>query len=259
MKTALVCIAKNEDFYIDEWMDYHFKLGFDDIFIYANDWTYNTHKKNIYIIPIYGQYMQTTAYNHFIQTFNNKYNWVAFFDVDEFLVLNKHNNIKELLHDYLHCNAIGINWALFGNNKHTKVINHNYNVLSRFKKRSKQDHKDNKHIKTIVRLPSSVHQHVHQIDNTWYNLNKEIRSGPFNEPVDWTVAQINHYFSKSTEELIIKCNKSRADVNIPRNFDKFKYLLDLNDVYDDSAYRFYHSGTWWGSLYNFFNKYIKNT
>ena len=34
MKIALVCLAKNEDFYIDEWIKYHTKLGFDHIYIY---------------------------------------------------------------------------------------------------------------------------------------------------------------------------------------------------------------------------------
>ena len=37
MKTALVCIAKNEDHYIDEWIEYYLKLGIDHIFIYQND------------------------------------------------------------------------------------------------------------------------------------------------------------------------------------------------------------------------------
>ncbi len=40
MKTALVCIAKNEDYYIDEWIKYHLKLGFSDIHVYQNDWRY---------------------------------------------------------------------------------------------------------------------------------------------------------------------------------------------------------------------------
>lgn len=29
MNTAVVAIAKNEDKYIDEWAQYHLKLGFD--------------------------------------------------------------------------------------------------------------------------------------------------------------------------------------------------------------------------------------
>jgi phosphosulfolactate synthase (CoM biosynthesis protein A) len=36
MKVALVCVAKNEDNYIDEWLNYYNKLGFDNIFMYQN-------------------------------------------------------------------------------------------------------------------------------------------------------------------------------------------------------------------------------
>ena len=34
MKTALVCIAKDEDRYLGEWLAYHLKLGFSEIFVY---------------------------------------------------------------------------------------------------------------------------------------------------------------------------------------------------------------------------------
>lgn len=34
MKTAIVCIAKNEDNYINEWIKYHTKLGFDYVCVY---------------------------------------------------------------------------------------------------------------------------------------------------------------------------------------------------------------------------------
>jgi hypothetical protein len=36
-KIALVCIAKDEDLYLQDWIDYHLKLGFDDIHIYQNN------------------------------------------------------------------------------------------------------------------------------------------------------------------------------------------------------------------------------
>ena len=38
MKVALVCIAKDEDEYIKEWIEYHKKLGFDNIFVFENNW-----------------------------------------------------------------------------------------------------------------------------------------------------------------------------------------------------------------------------
>jgi hypothetical protein len=41
MKVAICCIAKNEDNYIDEWIEYHLKLGIDDIHVHQNNWKYN--------------------------------------------------------------------------------------------------------------------------------------------------------------------------------------------------------------------------
>lgn len=34
MKVALFTLAKDEDNYIEEFLDYYIKLGFDDIFVY---------------------------------------------------------------------------------------------------------------------------------------------------------------------------------------------------------------------------------
>ncbi len=34
MDISLVCIAKDEDHYIDEWLDYHLKLGFTRVVVY---------------------------------------------------------------------------------------------------------------------------------------------------------------------------------------------------------------------------------
>ena len=31
IKVALVCVAKSEDYYLEEWLDYNNKLGFDKI------------------------------------------------------------------------------------------------------------------------------------------------------------------------------------------------------------------------------------
>ena len=48
MNTALVCIAKDEDNYILEWIDYHLKLGFNHIYVYCNDWNWFVPSKYLY-------------------------------------------------------------------------------------------------------------------------------------------------------------------------------------------------------------------
>lgn len=232
MKTALVCIAKNEDNYIEEWIDYHTKLEFDHIFVYANDWEYSSNNSNVTVININGRIQQTNAYNHFKKNLSGNFNWAAFFDVDEFLVLNKHNNLKEFLSDYSDCNAIGINWAIFGNNGHEKVEDEEYSVLKRFTKRSDESFGPNRHIKSIVRLPCNHFQDVHDIHGTWFNLNKEPRTSAYNQPVDWSIAQLNHYFTKSTGEFIAKCNRGRADYAVNRKYEEYLDYLNANQIED---------------------------
>ena len=34
---AICCIAKNENYYINDWVKYHLDLGFDHIYIYDNN------------------------------------------------------------------------------------------------------------------------------------------------------------------------------------------------------------------------------
>jgi hypothetical protein len=55
MKVTLVCIVKNEDNYILEWINYHLKLGFDDVFIYENNWVSNLKLENVYTITLDGE------------------------------------------------------------------------------------------------------------------------------------------------------------------------------------------------------------
>lgn len=242
MNTALVCIAKNEDNYIQEWLEYNFKLGFDHIFVYQNNWIYPINQPNLVVLHCDGEAMQMPVYNHFIDNYSQHYRWTAFFDVDEFLVLNKHNNVKDFLSDYSDCNAIGINWAIFGNNYHEKVVNNNYNVLSRFTKRLDENFYKNEHVKMILQTPYShmVNPH-HSSAPYWFNLNKQKRNGAYNKPVDWSVAQLNHYCSKSIQEMHDKVNRGRADINEKRPLEELLIEANCNEIEDIKALEFFNT------------------
>ena len=92
MKVALVCIAKNEDHYIEEWVDYNLKLGFDHIFIYENDWRCSLDNPKVTKIPFDGRSKQIEAYNNFLTHSSSEYQWVAFFDVDDTFLQIAHDN-----------------------------------------------------------------------------------------------------------------------------------------------------------------------
>ena len=233
MKVALVCIAKNEDIYIQEWVDYHKKLGFDDIIIYQNNWRCQLNDPNVIKIEFDGVNMQTTAYSHFINHNLENYQWAAFFDVDEFLVLKKHKNIKEFISDYINYNSIGINWVLFGDNN----LNYNpeeHSVLKRFTKRQKSI---NPHIKSIVKLQSNISMGVHSPNCKWVNTNKDTCVGPFNNNGDDSIAIINHYFVKTKDEFLLKCERGRADTGTHRDISDFNHH-NFNEVEDLTAMNF---------------------
>jgi hypothetical protein len=233
MKTALVCIAKNEDHYIQEWIDYHLKLGFDKIIIYQNNWRWSGETENVIKIDFDGELKQTPSYNHFIEHNLNNYDWVAFFDVDEFLVLKKHNSIVEFLNDYNDYEAVGINWALFGNNGHNKILD-DYSVIKRFTKRQSSV---NPHVKCIVKLHRKFYMGVHSPDLNWVDTNKKLNYGPFNSDGDYSIAQLNHYFCKTEEEFLLKCERGRSDITPKRNMSEYE-PHNINEIEDLTAFKF---------------------
>src|SRR5512137_343420 len=66
-KIAIVCIAKDEDQYIQEWIDYHLKLGVDEIVLYEHNWKSNVENDRVRKIEWNGKNRYIVyAYNHFI-------------------------------------------------------------------------------------------------------------------------------------------------------------------------------------------------
>lgn len=238
MKVALVCIAKNEDNYIDEWIDYHLKLGFDDVVIYRNNWEYNNDDSRVKIIDFPGEVRQLSAYNDFISKNIGVYDWAAFFDVDEFLVLKKHLNVKEFISDYITHDSIAINWVLFGSNGHESVVDKNYSVLDRFTKRQKTT---DIHIKNIVKIQKNVSfNSPHNTNKFWISPDGKIGSGPFNKLGNDSIAQLNHYFCKSKTEFEEKILRGRSDTKSFRTMNEFS-PHDINESEDLSALNFFRN------------------
>lgn len=238
MRVALVCIAKNEENYLQEWVSYYKKLGFTNVFIYENNWRSNLFDDNKFVIkiPFDGETQQLNSYNNFVKYHGKDYDWAAFFDVDEFLVLKKHNNISDFLLDYKDYSSVAINWVLFGDNNHTSVVGNNYSVLERFTKR--QIGVD-KHIKTICKMSANPNfRSPHNPDNlTWVDTNYNTGSGSFNENGLDNVAQLNHFFTKTKEEFKSKIDRGRSDIKNFRNLSEFD-PHNINEIEDLTALKF---------------------
>lgn len=243
MRTALVCIANNEDDYIEDWIDYHHKLGYDDIFVFMNDWRYRSPDKNSFFIPLDGEAMQLNAYNFFLNNYRNNYDYATFIDVDEFMTLKKHDNVKDFFENYVDYPCLGINWKLFGSSG--LKTKDNRPVWNRFKM---SQIGVNKHIKTSVNIklcrdkklnPRFVNPHFCDISGISPEGAQII--GPFNYAGSDNIAYIAHYITKSEEECRERRSRRRADMPTPREegWEQFFKAHDINEVENNDVIKIY--------------------
>ncbi len=252
---SIVAIVKNEADYIDEWIRYHLLVGVDRFFIYDNgstDETLNVLQKyidqGIVVLRTHlGIGQQLNVYNDALRRYRLMSKYIAFIDVDEFLYSCEpektvRQQIDELFALYPNAGGIAANWRMFGSGGH--VSKPEGGVLENFLYRSKDDGKGTRCVKTIAN-PRRVYRYVHahypmyykgyySVDESgkrvdgWANPVKEIRR-----------LRINHYFTKSKEEWIVRRQLGRVDRKHfeARTMDEF-YAHDNNDIYDDGMLPF---------------------
>lgn len=252
MNTALVCIAKNEDNYIDEWLKYHTKRGFSHIYVYQNNWRYagdKTAHANATWLEFDGSVKQLPAYHDFMSSHYSDYDFAAFFDVDEYLVLDGDPALDDWLKQYENYNAIAVNWRLFGDSG-LACPDNDYSCLRRFTHAADQL---NMHIKSIVNFkkcradgipakallfnePHSLRLSLSK-DFTVSTDRSRFVHGPFNYSYS-AKDQLNHYHCKTKAEYTsIKLKRGLPDRagNIPNQFDEY----NRNDIVDTRAKDFY--------------------
>ena len=256
IRASIVAIAKLESQYIEEWVNYHLALGFDHIYLYDNEDspTYasilnNKDHNKVTVIhypgknyhwPVQHMILDDFTRNHMTQE-NNTH--VAHIDIDEFIVIKKHETIKDFIREYFigDCGAIGINMRFFGSSGHTAPSLDP--VTQRFTMREKGVTKD---IKTIFAV-----EHFGRYPNVHYIIpvegyylkstsgqiikSKENHDGPCD------VVQLNHYKTKTLPEFINIRTRGRADYlgkdkeNVMADF----ILFDRNEEEDLLAKEFY--------------------
>ena len=206
-----------------------------------NDWDCNIINEKVTIIKFDGKCKQIDAYNDFIYKYSVNYDWCAFFDMDEFIVLKKSKTINDFLNDYSNYNGIGINWVMFVSYGEEYTFFNNDGVVKRFIFRDKRQ---NPHIKSIINLNKCRENNIYiNMYNVHFPLNIEmvdsklniLYNTAFNENNTIDVAQLNHYYFKTKEEFELKCARGRCDVPVHLdvndwyNQDNIEILKDLDD------------------------------
>ena len=123
---CLCTLGKKENLYAREFIEYYKLLGFDKIIIFdnndLNDENFDDILKDyiqtkfVEIVDIRGLIsVQIPVFNFCYKKYNKLFDWIAFFDFDEFLYINNLKNIKDYIYHkrFKKCQTILFNWLFY--------------------------------------------------------------------------------------------------------------------------------------------------
>ena len=244
IKVAICTMAKQENLYIKEFVDYYINLGINHFYIYdSND--PNTEKISDIIGKEYKKYVtiyenkkeiinQTIAYTKCYNSNKYKFNWIIMIDIDEYLYI-KTGTLKNYLSSSIFnkCDFIKIHWVQPTDNN--LLYYENKSLFERFKKPYLKD----THIKTIVRgniekLKFSIHSPLEspKKNSTCNNAGEKInyKNIHFQDifEINYDKAYIIHFKYKSTQEYINKIRRGYEWED--ENFLKMR----INEYFNDN-------------------------
>lgn len=254
MKVALCAFAKLENLYLQEWIAYHLKLGFDKIYIYDNNSPKTERCEDGFEqdnrVVVFKHYMgktdggcklQVEAYNEFYKRFGKDFDWVLFLDIDEFLTLTAHNDVHDYLEDVTRKNIsateITLFWKCYSDGGMLKYEPRP--VRERFTEISENEEVNKYHkqfYKTKVKslILRNIHYATPQtaIDNKgdWMPHLCNVTS----EKPNHDLAYISHYATKTVEEYVCIKKKRRADGNSKKRLN-MEHFFKFNKRTDEKA------------------------
>ena len=238
---AVCAIAKNEGPYFQEWIEWHRKQGVEKFYIYDNESTDCTKEvlkpyiESGLVEYIYfpGYRMQLAAYDDCLKNFRFDARWIAFIDLDEFIVPIKDDSIPAFLKRFEDSPAVEVNWLIYGSGGAKKKMPGT--MMERFKCHSQPTHYLNRHVKSIVdtrRVFNMIGCHEaarvsgYATDSHGNPIKKHFRE---REPQQ-DIIRINHYAVRSYEEFLEKQNRGRASGSNRTVKSEYFDKYDLNDI-----------------------------
>ena len=230
LSIALCAIAKNENLYIREWVEWYKNIGISKIFLYDNNDINGEHFEEVIndyiingfveIINVRGihksldkKYAEHSKYHGtqqdcfeecFINNKNN-YDWMLFCDIDEFLTCD---NLNLYLNKHLKINTdiILLNWIIYGDNE--ELIYSNKSLKNRFKYKSEL--RQYTQVKSFINCKTDkkmlqIDAHLALFENAIYRDSEfNIITPAYKKQIILGNCYIKHYLTKSCEEWILR-------------------------------------------------------
>lgn len=261
MKTSICAIIKDEHLFLEEWIEWHFGLGFDAIHLFEDKGS-KSHEEicekysNVYLrryeddefvrqlLKAQGSsYRQLVLYQWFADNYKKDYNWIAFIDIDEFVILEDGYTLNSFFSLYEDYPAIHLSWKMkgaSGNIKRPKNVMDYYTNDVGFLDTDKKWR-----VKSVINTKNyqGLRTLHHSIGGVDINFNVS------DDSVIYEKAWLNHYFTKSWEDWCERIfNKGSIKVGhrtLGQFFEINTDMLHLRDELISSVADRKPNGTYW--------------
>lgn len=226
---GLCAIARNETPFLREWVAHHYRIGFEKIYIYDNESLvpvregvaefYNLEVCDTYTLK--GEAMQNIAYNLCFRDHGHEFEWLALFDLDEFLCLKYDTDARVMLRDYEDYGGLVLHLDTFTSSGHITrpegLVTLNFTESLGYSSISKCIVRPSK-----VRMTMTSHHFILQDGCFAVNTNKEPALEAY-APIASDRAWLNHYTFRSQQDYAEKLEKGDATYGAanPRRWEFF--------------------------------------
>jgi len=255
LNVALVAIGRRENLYAREFVEHYKNLGFANVIIMDNNYDGEEHFEDILqdyidqgfvIIEDFRDQVkpQMRGYTQMYRKYGEKYDWIAFYDFDEFLILPRHRDISEYLSLFPNdCQAVLVNWLCMTDNNLVKYDPRP--LMERFTQAMPLDRcvqynfPDNCHVKSIIRGKLDVrfggNPHTTDTPLIAYNASGvRCENRPW-QPMDYRIALLKHFTTKTIEEWMTRKMKVGTPDRDPSQFLPFykDRFFKINEMTED--------------------------
>lgn len=245
MKCCVYTRAFNEDPYIHFFIEHYISIGFDQIIILKSDRIkIDLSKYNNYVKVYYVDNIENRLLPIHTNKINKQFDWVLCVDIDEILLLNNIDNIKQYINIRLKMNnSINIfyfRWAMLEKYDNQEIESFS-DLISNYKIY------ENSHIKTMANvkhLKSVWHPHLvdlHKDLNIFFEGNIYKRNQPNKHKINklsYTDAILLHIHTRSINNLVYKSFTTRlgycGNDKIPKKIkDVNKLIILINEEFNN--------------------------